>query len=86
MNVQEAWEAVEKYLPDGWRLIEVSQVEHESDGGGLWYHGSDYPWIATAAKVSEFEPVHISYDAEGPTPAAALRALAVKLRDLPTMD
>ena len=68
-GLSEAWARAEAALPEGWYIIGVRQ-----DGG------SDMPWRATAYRedpdLSWFQRHHRG---TGPTPAAALLALAARL-------
>lgn len=69
VSLDSAWAEAEAALPDGWDL---SGVENASEGSGrYWTAGAFLPWDESAHDVI----------ADGPTPAAALRALAAKLRE-----
>jgi hypothetical protein len=84
-SLDAAWAEAEAALPEGWWL-------HALDAWSF----DDMAWRVEAASAGHQEPsdswarYHAvrgpSVATYGPTPAAALRALAAKLRSLPVMD
>jgi hypothetical protein len=74
-----AWAEAEAALPEGWAITSVERF-HDLDG-------SLSPWSVTAS-ASDTTCPHCGADeqhytiAQGPTAAAALRALAAKLREV----
>jgi len=68
-----AWDAVEKALPDGWFFGILSNHA---------YRGADMSWMAQAFEGPATDPEYSRFRAaHGPTPLAALRALAAQLVD-----
>jgi hypothetical protein len=73
VSLDAAWAEAEAALPEGWRIE------------GLWHSWPPNPvldpeWGTTVSNAQTGE-MTISVHADGPTPAAALRALAAKLRE-----
>jgi hypothetical protein len=70
-SLDAAWAEAEAALPEGWMGPSLAE---QTEGN----------WRAYSARRHSSPPEIIT--TVGPTPAAALRALAVKLRSLPVMD
>ena len=76
-----AWQEAEAALPEGWLFMGISLVDHSMDGGD-W--GPD--WWTGAQQIKHCERDDCEHDEAtaggiGATPAAALRALAARLRE-----
>lgn len=79
MTLDEAWAEAVAAVPDGWLFHGVSLPDNSMDGGG-WGPG----WAASASWPDHCEYDDCDHDEAyrvglGDTPAAALRALSVKL-------
>jgi hypothetical protein len=72
-DLDAAWAEAEAALPEGWRLA-VQRTDEDFD-----------TWAATGVSQAFFdgESDDAYADGQGPTPAAALRALAVALAEVP---
>lgn len=78
-NLDSAWKEAEDALPEGWNLRGV-----ERDLWSLTHQPPEDKWFATAARGIETDrPDYAESDLED-TPAAALRALAARLRETPS--
>ena len=87
-SLDAAWAEVEAALPEGWVMLEVSRRDSN-------YHCCEWDvmrpeWEAGAGRPSRRtsrddggRDIGQSEEEGGPTPAAALRALAAKLREQP---
>jgi hypothetical protein len=71
-SLDAAWAEAEAVLPEGWEIIELRN-------GAVWHAAAfgiipvpDMPGLITGERLED----------DGPTPAAALRALAAKLREV----
>lgn len=77
-----AWAEAVMALPEGWEILDLTRVNDLSHCCSYCY--AERTWTAMAGKVPanmDAEEVTGAEYATGPTPAAALRALASKLRD-----
>ena len=78
MTLDEAWAEAEAALPKGWRMADVATRFT------TWVHQGELVWVVDLTKQVAFGRAGGSRywrtSAEGPTPAAALHALAVALR------
>ena len=82
-SLDAAWAEAEAALPEGWQIITLEWAGMITDylGEPIPEDGEDWRAIADAlGKEDEDEVDEIRY-ARGPSPAAALRALATKLRE-----
>ena len=70
-SLDAAWAEVEAALPEGWMF---------STGTGSAQYRDDEPFGARATPIKLAWPI-ILVEGYGPTPAAALRALAARLRE-----
>jgi hypothetical protein len=84
-SLDAAWAEAEAALPEGWALAGLEQRWPDWDDRG---NGIGVPWWdvsadsnATVGCATCGSDVLKYHDASGPTPAAALRALAEKLRE-----
>jgi len=82
-SLDAAWAEAEAALPEGWQIITLEWAGMITDylGEPIPEDGEDWRAIADAlGKEDDDEAEEIRY-ARGSSPAAALRALAVKLRE-----
>jgi hypothetical protein len=68
-----AWAAAEAALPEGWRFA----VQRTDEDFGTWAATGVSPAFFEGENDDEYA------DGQGPTPAAALRALAARLGEVP---
>ncbi len=69
MGVNPTWAEAEAALPEGWQVAAL-----ERRGADSWEA------ITESTPEHDLEYAHVEWAGEGPTPAAALRKLARKLR------
>lgn len=71
-SLDAAWAEAEAALPEGWAFDLSRAVRPPAEGAAPTYYATvSRPWTTGA----------IEFQVSGPTPAAALRALAAKLRE-----
>jgi hypothetical protein len=82
VSLDEAWKEVEDVLPEGWRIGWLAR-DFQDYGDGVVGVGGD--WTAWAWHPDEtvflMDRDRMGVEANGPTPAAALRALAARLTE-----
>ncbi|MDP2622294.1 MAG: hypothetical protein Q8Q29_00650 [Actinomycetota bacterium] len=77
MTLDEAWAEAEAALPEGWR-IDTLRI------GRNYPHEPEVEWVVWAEKPDYFAPRDgRTAFGSGPTPTAALQALAAALRETP---
>jgi hypothetical protein len=71
-----AWREAEAALPEGWHVGEVKNTDYR-----VSTMGDGERWLVMAWEFGDNPDYRTFESAYGPTPAAALRALAARLRD-----
>lgn len=69
-SLDAAWAEAEAALPEGWFLVLSDDPRYSAEATREGYHDPAIGWVGVQTR-----------DATGPTPAAALRALAATLRE-----
>ena len=77
VELGDAWAAAEAALPEGWRVIRLEFVPYRETDHGIF---EPNVWHAKA-QSNPLRPSYREADAYGPTPVAALRALAAALSE-----
>jgi hypothetical protein len=78
-DLEAAWAEAEAALPEGWIFHGVELADHSMDGGSWgpdWMASMSWPGHCEYDDCDHDEAFHV---ANGPTPAAALRALAAAI-------